>query len=636
MYILDVILISTRTKVGTLSYFKEEKVSVGSIIEVPFRTKVVRALVIDVKSVSDAKSEIKGQNFALRKAKSIVAESFFSKAFVDTLKNISEFYVTDIATVFSTITLSSIFKSGSLEHKIASDKIVINQPTYIIQAPDKERGDYYRSSIREAFAKGHSVLFVVPTQGDVENWYEILRKGIEQYVIRLHGSLTEKTQKVSYNKISKDKHPVLVIGTPVILSVSRADLGMIIIEHESSPYYRSINAPYIDGRIVAKEYSRLSGIKLLLGDSLLRFETLARHESGEYTEIRPLLYRQHSTSSYLVEDMRTEDKENGFRIIGRKAREILENAREETNCRILLFTFRTGLYTSSVCRDCGNVEKCSNCSQTLMVGNDKVEGKRIMLCGRCGKKERADRLCSRCGSWDIMPLGVGTERVYEEVRQIMGEDTDILVIDKENAKTKKSLETLIQKEASLKKVVVIATEMALDHLQKKFDYVIVVSYDTLFSIPLYDANEHIAHLTMDLQEKSIDSLIVQTRNPVNEVVKGFASHNIPNLIREDVDIRKVLGYPPFKRILKIKWKGDISGYDNAAKVTSLFDEFSPHKWHKLVGARDHELVMIIKIDTKEWLSRRKDWENSLGRRLYEKLHGLGEDWSIEIDPSNVL
>ena len=636
MYILDVILISVRSQIGVLSYFKDENVPIGSIIEVPFRSKNVRALVIDGRAVNDAKVEIKNHSFALRKAKGVIAKSFFDKSFIETLKSVSEFYVTDINTVFSTITLSSIFKSGVLESAKTEDKIKINQPGYIIQAPDKERGDYYRSSIREAFAKGQSVLFIVPTQNDSLVWFEILRKGIEQYVIRLNGALTEKTQKISYNKISREKHPVLVIGTPVILSVARKDLGFVILEHESSPYYRSINRPYIDGRLVAKIFAEKSGIKILSGDSLLSFETLAKHESGELTEVRPLLYRQHSSINYEILDMREEDKINGFSVLGKSIIDLINSSKEQTNFRVLLFSFRSGLYSSSVCRDCGSVEKCSNCGQTLMVSTEKESKKRIMLCGRCGKREKADRLCSICGSWDLVPLGIGTERIYEEVKNLVTDDTEIVLIDRETAKTKKSLSTLVTNSEKAKKVVVIATEMALDHLQKKFDHVVVVSFDTLFSIPLYDANEHIAHLTIDLQEKATKSLIIQTRNPANEVIRGFSSHNIPNFIREDIDTRKTLGYPPFKTLIKAKWQGSIDLYPHAAKLTEVFEEYSPYRWHKILPNKNHELYMLLKIEPKIWYSTSKNKENADIDKLHRNLQNLGEGWSIEINPSNIL
>lgn len=634
MKILDVILLNQKTPMGTLSYFKEEDISVGSVVEVPFRTKTVRALVIDSKDVSSVKGDLKSSDFSLKKIKSVITESYFSKEFISTIKNLAGFYATTPSLIFYTMTLSTILKSATLEESKKEEKIKINQPINIIQSDDKERGDYYKSSIREAFAKGQSVFFVVPTISDIDKWYELLKKGIENYTVRLYGTQTEKTQKTSFNKAMKEKHPILLIGTPVILSVQRKDLGFIVIEHESSPYYRSITKPYIDGREFAKVYSKQSGIKLLFGDSLLRFETLAKQEDGEFIDVRPIVFRQQTNINLKVIDMHEEDKKKGFSVLSDEVKELIQKTKEEKNSRIFLFSFRRGIYTSSVCRDCGNVEKCSNCGQVLMVsGEEGKNEKRIMLCGRCGKRERADRLCSICGSWDLIPLGIGSKRVYEEVKELVDEDTEIILIDKETVKTKKSLEKAISDFGKAKKCIVIGTEMALDYLDKNFDHVVAISFDTLFSIPLYDANEHIAHLCIDLAQKSNRNFIIQTRSPNNELIKAFETHNLPNFIREDIDTRKQLGYPPFKRIIKIKWKGGEKEYGDAVRLSKIFDEYEPYKWHRLLQNSLHELNILIKIDRKKWSSNKGAHFDG---KLEEILRNTSDFWDIEIDPPNVL
>lgn len=638
MYVIDTILLSERTNLGVLSYFKETFIKEGSIVNVPFRNKKVSALVIKSRPLSDVKGEIKSQNFALKKINGVEAESFFNSAFMKTTRSISRYYKVDVETVFSSFIMKSFIKNASKKIKFER-KFTDNSknPTYIIQAPKKDRVEYYKSSVRESFAKKQSVMFIVPTQSQVEEWSDLLKKGIEQYIVRVHGSMTEKTQNSNIVKALTEKHPILIVGTPVVLSLNREDVDLIIMEEESSPYFRSINYPFIDARVFAETYAKASETKLVFGDSLLRFETISRFEEGEISEVRPILYKQNTNSVYSIVDMREEDKEKGFKVIGEELKEGIERLKDRKNIKILLFSFRSGLYSSSVCRDCGEIVSCKDCGHPLMVGVDEKEnGKRIMLCGRCGKKEKSERLCSNCGSWDLLGLGITTDRIKEEMEKIVGDDFDIVVLDREKIRGKKSLENALDKINKSKKTIVISTEMGLSHLDRSFDLVAVVSYDTLFSIPLYDANEHIAHLNMELQEKTSSPIIVQTRNPENEILKSFKNRNILNLIREEIDSRKTFGYPPYKRLIKIKWKGKKDFSRQKIAESQILDQFEAKKWLKSMPKDMCELNILLRVESKDWNTKKFLDETKEMDKIEEAISSLPGDFNIEIDPSNIL
>ena len=89
----------------------------------------------------------------------------------------------------------------------------IRSEKLLFQAPEIERISFYKTFIRESFAKNKSVFMVLPTQNDVRNFEELLNKGIEQFTISIHGGLSPKKQINIIEKIMMENHPLLILGT---------------------------------------------------------------------------------------------------------------------------------------------------------------------------------------------------------------------------------------------------------------------------------------------------------------------------------------------------------------------------------------------------------------------------------------
>ena len=71
---------------------------------------------------------------------------------------------------------------------------------------------------------------------------------------------------------------------------------------------------------------------------------------------------------------------------------------------------------------------------TLFTKKDK--GGREFVCKKCKKQKSAEVVCGECGSWNLVPLGIGVERVVEELKKDSS-DIPIFRIDQETAKTRK-------------------------------------------------------------------------------------------------------------------------------------------------------------------------------------------------------
>src|SRR5690606_13157444 len=129
----------------------------------------------------------------------------------------------------------------------------------------------------------------------------------------------KKALITEYNECIKEEHPVLIIGTGIFLSIPRYDIKTIIVEHESSEAYKQLERPYVDIRSFAEVLAEVEHTKIIFGDTLLRPETLERHNNQELGEVASPLFRLPNVERQIVIDMKKEsekDKDGNFNVLG--------------------------------------------------------------------------------------------------------------------------------------------------------------------------------------------------------------------------------------------------------------------------------------------------------------------------------
>ena len=151
-----------------------------------------------------------------------------------------------------------------------------------------------------------------------------------------------------WERALKEEHPVLIIGTGTFLSLPRTDISTVILEKESSRSYKSSARPFIDIRTFAEIFTRRRGIRFIMGDILLRPETIFHEKEGRYTAISPLKFRALSTADQTIVDMTKYTEKFGdkeFRLVSDELALQISDARENGE-NIFILTARRGLFRS--------------------------------------------------------------------------------------------------------------------------------------------------------------------------------------------------------------------------------------------------------------------------------------------------
>ena len=89
-----------------------------------------------------------------------------------------------------------------------------------------------------------------------------------------------------------------------------------------------------------------------------------------------------------------------------KTKDVLKNEGQ-----VLFFLNRRGYAPTKMCVQCHSVVQCKNCSTNLVY--HKSLGK--LICHHCAKIYENNQICMQCSSSKFISLGIGLERLQEEV-----------------------------------------------------------------------------------------------------------------------------------------------------------------------------------------------------------------------------
>jgi len=639
MKIVTVIPLQKSSFKDELTYFTSQNIALGDIVDISVRKKNILGFVISSEEIKGNKSDIKNMPFNLKKIQGAKKNSIFLKEFLESTFLIGKYFVSkrnlSISSLIPSVFLEKyddLSKTKNLTKIKENTSENIKSEKLLFQAPISSRIDFYKILIRSSFAEKKSIFVILPNEHDIKIFSEMLSKGIENFTFSIHGNLSPKKQIEKFKEIISSSHPVLILGTAPFLSIPRRDLETIIVENENTNAYKMISRPYFDLRIFAEIYASKINAKLILSDSLLRFESIARKELDNFSEVHPLSYKINFEGKIEIPE-----KQKEFKILEDSTiKEIQDRISNKEN--IFIFSLRKGLATMTVCRDCNEIVNCDQCQSPLVLYISNTSKKRLFICNRCRKEKNPETTCSRCGSWNLISLGVGTDTVFEEIKKIF-KKTKIFKLDKEIAKNTSGAEKIINEFEKEKGAILIGTEMALYYIKDKIPLSIVASFDSLWSIPNFKMSEKIVKLLTSIISKTKNKLIIQTKNAEDSAILAVKNENLSSFIKEELEDRKNLNYPPFNRFIKISHLGNKDEIENTKKyLEEIFKDYNIEIFSGFIAkVKDKYMTnALIKLNNEKWSLNELSSNASINENLLNKLLSLPREFLVKIDPEDII
>ncbi len=623
----------TRAPLGAeLTYFTAAEVVPGALVVVPVKNRQIDALVTKVTVVDNVKMAVKTANYPLRKVSQVKAKQFFLPPFLAAAHRAADYFAAELGPTIKHFVPQPIINEPDPKSKIVSppppspvagrDEKKVKIDKLVLQESDAERHIHYKSLIREEFARGHSVFFCVPTVTDVERTAEIISKGIANYTVVLHHRLSASKLKSEWQHAVEMEHPILVIATPLFLSLPRHDWRALIVDQESSPAYKSLTRPFVDARKFTEFLAETLGAKLIFGDTVLRAETVYRTQRGDLLQLSPLKHHIASGADYHLIDLAKNKELSGG--VSHDLLALIDYARKQSE-KVFIFSHRRGLSPIIVCQDCGQLVRCRRCAAPVVLHQQQ-----IFLCHHCGDERQSDEMCRNCESWRLTELGTGIDQVAKAISTAFP-DLPLAQLDSDSVKTSKQAEGIVRKFMASSGGVIIGTEMALYYLKERVENVAIAAIDSMLALPDFRTNERVFGLLSRLRGMASKRLVLQTRHPEHGLFDLGLKGQVLDFYRQEIAERKTFGYPPFTILIKISVTG--RKQDVLPKVKHLADKFKDYEpdaypSRHLSGNENYRGNILIRRKPEEWP------EESLVTLL--KHLGRADEVTVDVDPADVL
>ncbi|HEX8947250.1 MAG TPA: hypothetical protein VF829_03500 [Candidatus Paceibacterota bacterium] len=531
MHVIDVTPFARHAPEGALSYRFRERLAIGTIVSVPLRKKTVPGIVVGCVSVRDAKSDLKNAPFTLR-AGSVRTTGVLPAPYREAAIYTAEYHALPLGTV-----LRALLPETLLEHEFP--KRLAKGPGATLdfcEAPYRERVATYAETVGHSVSSAGTVLIVAPTAIEVAH----LAKAFPHAVV-VSGSLAPKARE---RALAAARRAAVVITTPQYAFTPIEHLAHVILEHESAGGYLTRATVPIDLRVALVAYAEARDVPLTRGDYPLRLEVRPTPTAPLEAPAAPIHVHDVREKKAEVPTART------FRAITPALQAALEKALRDGG-RAAVLAVRKGYASAVVCRDCGAAVRDAH-GRALSLAT--AAGKRVFRSSDGAVERDAKALCDVCGSWNLLPLGVGVERVAEELAREFPK-AHIVRFDADTIKTPAAARRAAA-HFTEPGTLIVGTEALIPWLDPStpLDVAAIASADSLLALPFWRARERLASLAFSLSERA-QEVHIATRRPDDTVFATLANPLDTAFFTEETTLRKRLGYPPFGHLITFAIEG---------------------------------------------------------------------------------
>jgi len=248
-------------------------------------------------------------------------------------------------------------------------------------------------------------------------------------------------------------------------------------------------------------------------------------------------------------DLRREPVDHGLSVtLAAAAEHHLDHGNQ-----VLLFLNRRGYAPTLLCDACGWIATCRRCDAHLILHL----AQRSLRCHHCDARAPMPDACPQCDSADLRPLGLGTERLEETlVRRFAG--AEIVRIDRDSARRRGSLESLMEKIRLGQRQILLGTQMLTKghHLPNVTLVGIIDADGGLFGAD-FRAGERMGQLIIQVAGRAgradkPGEVLIQTRHPEHPLLAALLQYDYRHFARTLLEERHAAGLPPFRGMAMIR------------------------------------------------------------------------------------
>jgi primosomal protein N' (replication factor Y) len=503
--------------------------------------------------------------------------------------------------------------------------------TYLIQGiTGSGKTRLYLELAAAQIADGKSVIVLIPEIALTPQLIALFEASFPGRVIPYHSGLTESGRHLAWQQALNASEPVVVMGPRSSLFLPVAKPGIIIIDECHETTYKQEQNPRYHAIPTAARLAQLTAAKLVLGSATPGIAEIMAAQSGRIEHLK-LTQRAHGGAlpAATVIDLRDKAVTGSNKLISLPLLDALKGTLGAGR-QSLLFLNRRGTASSQICNHCGYVTLCPTCFLPLTFHGDDLK----LICHVCNYRATPSAICPECNHSELRFVGSGTKRIETEIASLLP-DARLFRLDKDSADPK-ALPELHAKLHSGEIDILIGTQMIAKGLDlPRLDTVGVINADTMLHMPDFSSAERTFQLLTQVSGRAgrgdaPGRVFIQTHTPDHPAIQTATRGDFDNFSRQELANRKLLGYPPYRFLLKLT----VSHKDPAKAIgeaEALYTQLRQDSHIRVLGPAPafHERAS----GSYHWHLIVKAAERG---RLVEIAQSLPTLWKTDLDPINLL
>lgn len=472
-------------------------IRVGSLVVVPVRRRLVRAVVVKIHQRVDSTLKEK-----LREIYSIDrAHPGISSAQLETAETLAKKYLTNVSDV--------VFRLLSSLRPVSVEKSSGATTTLYLQGTWQQRVEFYAQEAE----KFQETLIIFPTYAHLESF-------LKNYQGTLQTVVLDGTAR-SRKKVLSLKDPAIFLGTVGDCFFPIRGAGLIVVDQPEHLGAKYSNRPFLKASSIAKERSKHEGISLIIGQPLFSFSQIQEAQL-EGTTLKSLP----SASQHVTVVSRT-----GARnlLVDTVAERIRENISKKL--QTVVFVASRGWSTGLFCKNCQQMFDCQSCGR--VIGADANQ----LICRYCGFSAKKPNICLSCGLAELVEVGEGIDKYADQLRKMFPSAT-LQVVAGHNGTAKLGID------------ITLATEKLLSCPDVTFDELIIASADRALTGSALDDSWRLLSTIRELSVRA-GTVTVQTYLVDHPVWAALNPQNLRSFFAVELSERRKYRLPPYSQGLTL-------------------------------------------------------------------------------------
>ena len=424
--------------------------------------------------------------------------------------------------------------------------------------------------IRSVLDRGRSAILLVPEISLTPQLVGRFKAAFGDLVAVIHSALS-LGQRLDEYKRAKNGSARIVIGTRSAVFAPLSDIGIIIMDEEGEPSYKSESSPRYHARDVAAYRCGVHSAVLLMASATPSLESYYYAKTGRYSLFElTRRYNDAPLPKVVVADMSLEAANgNGTPFCEDLIRAVNENLKNGHQSILLLN--RRGYNTYAFCGGCHSAIKCPNC--LLPLTYHKPNGR--LMCHICGYSTRFDDSCPECGGKNVRLTGAGTQLIEEELSSVFP-GARVLRVDADTTSSRVQYEEKFRDFETGNYDIMIGTQMIAKGLDfPNVTLVGVISLDSSLFAGSYRSFERSFSLLTQVVGRGGRGAepgiaYIQTYVPDHHIIELASRQDYKEFYAQEIALRRELIYPPFCDICIISFSSALES--DAVRASERFVE----------------------------------------------------------------